>query len=223
MARAIASRTFGSSRTPPPPLTFMVRCVQVSPLVVWMTASSRVLAWESTSPVPTSSQSISPLAKDCGWVVWSTTWKMMDSSFGARPHQCSLRSRVTTPPSGSRLATLNGPLPGVGSSTYPVLKVSGSLYTAAGAPGCTRVIQSMYGLENTISPENSSSVWVIDSICSDPTVETTRNSSLEPLVAFHSAIRSSTTIGSPLSHLPLGLYLKRMVCGSSLTISADST
>ena len=103
-----------------------------------------------------------------------------------------------------------------------MLKVSGSAYTAAGAPGCTRVIQSTNGVAKTISPENSSSVWVIDSIWSEPTVETTRNSSLVPLVAFHSAIRSSTTIGSPLSHLPFGLYLNWMVCGSSLTISADS-
>ena len=187
-----------------------------------MVASERVLAWLSTSPVPTSSQSISPLAKDWGWVVWSTTWKMMVSSFGARPHQCSLRSRVTTPPPWSMLPTLNGPLPGVGPSEKPVLKVSGSAYTEAGASGCSTVIQSMNGLEKTISAENSSSVWVIDSIWSQPTVETTRNSSLEPFSAFHCAMRSATTIGEPSSHLPFGLNLTATVWGSSEVISADS-
>ena len=117
IARAIASRTLTSSSLPSPPLTFMVRCVQVRPFVDWIDASERVFAWESTSPFAIESRSISPFAKDCGCVVWSTTEKVIVSSLGARPHHLSLRLMFTTPPVVSTESTVKGPLDGVGVET----------------------------------------------------------------------------------------------------------
>ena len=53
--------------------------------------------------------SISAFANEEGICAWLTTEKMMVSSFGAWPHQFSLRTRVTTSPVWSMSPTLKGP------------------------------------------------------------------------------------------------------------------